>query len=48
MRIEYHPAVEKELRDIISYYNDCSYGLGRDFLNDFESHVLKIASNPFR
>ncbi|NOS87433.1 MAG: hypothetical protein HOP34_02640 [Methylococcaceae bacterium] len=23
MRIEYHPAIEQELRDIIHYYNQC-------------------------
>jgi toxin ParE1/3/4 len=47
MRVEYHPAVEKELKEIIKYYNDCSTGLGSDFLNEFERQVLNIASNPF-
>jgi plasmid stabilization system protein ParE len=47
MRVEYHPAVEKELREIINYYNSCSAGLGSEFLNEFERQVLNIASNPF-
>jgi plasmid stabilization system protein ParE len=47
MRVEYHPAVEKELREIINCYNRCSAGLGSDFLNEFERQVLNIASNPF-
>ncbi len=47
MRIEYHPAVEKELAEIIKYYNDCSAGLGNDFLNEFERQVFNIAANPF-
>lgn len=48
MRIEYHPAIEGELRRIIDYYNECSAGLGQEFLNEFERQVLKIASNPLR
>ena len=48
MRVEYHPAVERELREIIRYYNDCSAGLGSDFLNEFEKQVLNIASNPLQ
>jgi len=48
MRIEYHPAVETELREIIKYYNDCYAGLGNDFLNEFERQVLNIASNPLQ
>ncbi len=46
MRVEYHPAIEHELRKIIGYYNLCSPGLGLEFLNEFERHVLKIASMP--
>lgn len=48
MRVEYHPAVEKELKEVITYYNGCSAGLGSEFLNEFERQVLKIASNPFQ
>jgi len=46
MRIEYHPAIEQELREIIEYYEECSKGLGLDFLNDFEQHILKVSSAP--
>ena len=46
MKVEYHPAIEKELREIIKYYNKCSHGLGIEFLNQFEQQILKIASMP--
>ena len=48
MRFEYHPAVERELREIIQYYNSCSEGLGNGFLNEFEWQVLNIAENPLQ
>ncbi len=48
MRVEYHPAIEHELREIIEYYNECTQGLGAEFLNEFERQVLKIASMPTR
>ena len=47
MRVEYHPAVEKELAEIIKFYNECSPGLGNEFLNEFERQILNIASHPF-
>ena len=46
MRVEYHPAIEGELRDIVAYYNRCSEGLGDDFLSDFERQILRILSRP--
>ncbi len=46
MHVEYHPAIEHELREIIEYYNLCSQGLGLEFLNEFERQILKIASLP--
>lgn len=46
MRVEYHPAIEHELREIMEYYNLCSSGLGLEFLNEFERQILKIASLP--
>ena len=48
MRVEYHPAVEHELREIIEYYDKCAPGLGAEFLNEFERQILKIVSMPFR
>lgn len=46
MKIEYHPAIEQELREIIEYYEECSEGLGVEFLTEFERQILKIASAP--
>ena len=46
MKIEYHPKVENELKEIIKYYNQCSSGLGTEFLDEFEKQILKISSNP--
>lgn len=48
MRVEYHPAIESELREIIEYYNKCSQGLGAEFLDEFERQILKIALMPTR
>jgi toxin ParE1/3/4 len=48
VRIEYHPAVEGELRQIRDYYNQSSAGLGNDFIAAFEKQVLEIARQPGR
>ncbi|MCD4819839.1 MAG: type II toxin-antitoxin system RelE/ParE family toxin [Candidatus Cloacimonetes bacterium] len=48
MRVEYHPAIEVELREIMKYYNKCSQGLGAEFLDEFEQQILKILSMPAR
>lgn len=48
MRIEYHPALEKELREIIDYYEERSLGLGVAFLEEFERQVIAIAAMPER
>ena len=48
MRIEYHPAIENELREIVNYYNERSSRLGDEFLNEFERHILKIIGQPRR
>lgn len=48
MKIEYHPALEQELQDVIDFYNERSKGLGTDFLNEFDRQVLKIAENPLQ
>ena len=46
MRIEYHPAIEHKLREIIRFYNECYQGLGAEFLDEFERQILRISSNP--
>lgn len=48
MRIEYHPALENELREIIDYYEERSLGLGVAFLEEFERQVIAIAATPER
>ncbi len=48
MRIEYHPAIEQELREIIHYYNQCSPGFGVEFLHEFERQILKMTAMPKR
>ena len=48
MRVEYHPALEKELLTIVEYYNQCSLGLGLEFLNEFERQILTIAAMPMQ
>ena len=48
MRIEYHPALEGELREIRDYYDACSPGLGSEFVKALDRRVLEIASMPER
>ena len=48
MRVEYHPAVEGELREIRDYYEQRSPGLGVAFLDEFERQVLSLAATPER
>ena len=48
MSIEYHPAVEAELREIERYYEERSPGLGRQFIDEFERQVLALAATPRR
>lgn len=48
MRIEYHPAVRLELKEIRDYYESQSGGLGTDFVNELEHHLLAIAAMPTR
>ena len=48
MKIEYHPAVAKELEEIRDYYDSKSENLGRDFVKEFERQVIQIANMPTR
>jgi len=48
MRIEYHPALQAELEAACAYYEECSVGLGAEFVNEFERQVLLIAAMPSR
>ncbi len=48
MRVDYHPSVESELRDIRNYYEARSPGLGARFIDEFERQVLAVAADPER
>lgn len=48
MTLEYHPAVAKELKEIQDFYEERVAGLGREFINEFERQVLRIAATPGR
>ena len=48
MRIEYHPALEAELREVRDYYDSRAVGLGEDFVQAFDHQVQKIAAMPER
>ena len=48
MKVEYHPALGAELEEIRDYYEKASEGLGRDFVDQFEKQILKIATMPTR
>jgi hypothetical protein len=46
MTVEYHPAVERELREILDFYESRVPGLGREFIDEFERQILRIAATP--
>lgn len=48
MKVEYHPAVQDELRKIGDYYEGRSPGLGAAFVDEFERQVLRVAAEPER
>ncbi|HOW68500.1 MAG TPA: type II toxin-antitoxin system RelE/ParE family toxin [Candidatus Paceibacterota bacterium] len=48
MKVEYHPAVERELDVVRNYYEDRLPGLGREFIDEFERQILRIAATPER
>ena len=48
MRVEYHPAVEAELKEIRRHYEERSPGLGTQFIDEFERQVLSLAAAPER
>ncbi len=48
MKIEYHPAVESELREIRDFYNGRATKLGDQFVDEFERQVLLLAATPER
>lgn len=48
MKVEYHPAIARELEEIRDHYEGQSIGLGTDFVTEFERQVLAIAAMPGR
>lgn len=46
MKVEYHPAIEAELRAIHHYYEERSPGLGGAFIDEFERQVLQLSTRP--
>jgi toxin ParE1/3/4 len=48
MIVEYHPAVQRELEKIRDYYEERVPGLGREFVDEFERLVLRVAATPGR
>jgi toxin ParE1/3/4 len=48
MKVEYHPAIEAEVRAIQDYYEERSAGLGGEFIDEFERQALQLAARPER
>jgi hypothetical protein len=46
MRVEYHPDVEGEIKEIRDYYEARSPGLGSAFVDEFERQVFEFGSKP--
>lgn len=48
MRIEFHPELQFELKEIRDFYEARSKDLGKAFVDEFERQILRIASMPER
>ena len=48
MIVEYHPAVEDELKEARDFYDERLPGLGTRFVEEFENQVFRIAASPKR
>jgi toxin ParE1/3/4 len=48
MIVEYRPAVLRELEGIRDWYEERVPGLGREFVDEFERQILRIAATPKR
>jgi hypothetical protein len=48
MRVYSHPDADSELDAAVFYYEECSVGLGDDFIIDFEKTLSRIKNNPTR
>ncbi len=48
MRVEYHPAVKTELKEIQGYHDKQSPGLGNQFVDEYGRQVVALAATPER
>jgi plasmid stabilization system protein ParE len=48
LRLEFQPAVRKEIGDAHNWYEQRQTGLGRDFLDEIERLLGRINANPTR
>ena len=46
MRYEFHPAAEAEYLESIAFFESKQRGLGASFLNEFESKMDIVCTNP--
>ena len=48
MIVEYHPSMQRKLEEIRDWYEERVPGLGREFIDEFERQILRIAAAPSR
>ena len=46
MKIRFHPEAEKELNEVVDYYNACEDGLGLEFAREIHSIINNICKFP--
>ena len=46
MILYFHPDAKQDLRDAISYYNDCKTGLGQQFASQVQKSLHQIQDFP--
>jgi len=46
MSVNYSPQAEKELLEIVNYYQECLPGLGDEFIEEFDKQILHCSSSP--
>ncbi|MBI1307096.1 MAG: hypothetical protein GC181_10885 [Bacteroidetes bacterium] len=42
-----HPLAERDIEDIVDWYNNQRMGLGMEFLSELENTIESMRSNPF-
>ena len=48
MEIEYHPAVRKDIREIVKYYDEQSDSAGDRFVDELHESIERVRENPTR